>query len=77
MHFPLLEGLAPETVSCTTAIYFGGVRHEGPRHGATIKPLRAHWVLLNLQRNPADVTGFCYTELAPSNYPIAAKIARE
>lgn len=50
-------------------IYFG-VRHGGPGMVRLSNPAGSHRVLLSLQRNPADVTGLCYAELALSNYPV-------
>lgn len=66
----MLEGLARRTVSCTTVIYFGGVRHEGPGMVRLSNPAGNPLVLLNSQRNPADVTGFSCAEPALSNYPV-------
>lgn len=57
-------------MSCTTAIYFRAFVMKDPAWCDYQTRLGAHWVLLNLQRNPADVTGFCYAELALSNYPV-------
>ncbi|KAK1254069.1 hypothetical protein MKX08_008064 [Trichoderma sp. CBMAI-0020] len=68
------EGLAPRLCPARQRSASAAFVMEDPAWCDYQTRLGAHWGLLNLQRNPADVTGLCCAERL-SNYPnlMAAK----